>query len=284
MTILLALLLIPSAFSQDFVFDKEKGRAVPSFVGQIKLLKGKAFKKNAEGTTEVQGGERFKKNDTLMTSEKSFARVLIVDDTQISLGPGSELKFEDIDFVDKKNRKLSFGLLKGQITGEVKNKAKAGEIEFKTKYTTMGVRGTHFLMNHQNKGSLHIAQYALLKGKIEVKDHESNMHAMSPGDKLVLVHDSSRSLSAKEDTKLSPKEFNTLMGVDVDLERKFRLFLPYFKEDALTSESPLRELFSQTPQIDSVLEATPRRKESKPHWKDNLEELNRKLRENQKRR
>ena len=121
MNIILLFLFSSLVFSQDFVFDKEKGRAVPSYIGQIKLMKGKVFKKNAEGTQVVDTGERFKKDDILITDNSAFARIQIVDDTIISVGPGSEFKFGDMDFKEKTDRKLSFSLNKGQVAGEVKN-------------------------------------------------------------------------------------------------------------------------------------------------------------------
>lgn len=273
------------AFSQDFVFDKEKGRAVPSYIGQIKLMKGKVFKKNAEGTTEVETGERFKKDDVLITNNSSFARIQIVDDTVISVGPESEFKFDEMDFKEKTDRKLSFTLSKGQVTGEVKNKANPQDIKFRTKYTSMGVRGTYFLMNHQSKGSLDIAEYALLRGKIEVSDDKNETLKLNEGDRVVLIHDSAKNISQNDKIILSPPEIKRLKGEGVDEETEFKPFLPYFTAKEVGLSSPLYSLLHTVSKPEEGLkESTQKREEPKPHYEETLKELNKKLRENQKRR
>lgn len=274
------------AFSQDFVFDKEKGRAIPSYIGQIKLMKGKVFKKNAEGTQEISNGERFRKNDVLITDDKSFARIQIVDDTLISIGPKSEFRFDDFDFKDKMDRKLSFTLLKGQLTGNIKNKAKPGDIQFKTKYTTMGVRGTYVLMNHQSKNSLDIAEYALLSGKIEVQDSNRRVIPLSKGEKLVLIHDSSRQIADNEKLSVSEEEFDKLEAKALDEENNFKPFLPYFNINDVSSTSPLYQIVntSASPQASEVGTVNEKRKEKSFSLDEKLDQLNQKLRENQKRR
>lgn len=280
------LLFASLAFSQDFVFDKEKGRAVPSYVGQIKLLKGRAYKKNAEGTTAVKTGERFKKSDLLITEDKSFARIQIVDDSILSIGPKSELRFDEIDFKEKTDRKLTFSLLKGQLTGDIKNKAKPGEIKFRTKYTSMGVRGTYFLMNHQKLDSLHIAEYAVLSGSIAVTDDKNKLFPVGKGEKIVLIHDSSREISAEDKVQISPDEFQGLKGDHINEEKEIRPFLPLFKVSDVNSGSPLYPILNtgasqEETQTSPVIE---KRKQKSFTLDQKLDQLNQKLRENQKRR
>lgn len=281
MNIFIILLFTSLTYSQDFVFDKEKGRAVPSYVGQLKLMKGKVYRKNAEGIKEVELGERFKKDDLLITDDKSFARILIVDDSLISVGPKSELRFDEIDFIDKTNRKLTFTLLKGQLSGDIKNKAKPGEIKFKTRYTSMGVRGTYLLMNHQNVNSLHIAEYALVSGKIEITDDQNNKYPIIKGEKIVLIHDDLRKISAENKGNLSEDEFIRLEGKTIDEASEFKPLLPYFKLSEAGSSSPLYQVLntSESPQA-SPSELSEKRKEKSFSLDEKLKQLNQKLKEN----
>lgn len=286
MNTLILVLFTTLAFSQDFVFDKEKGRALPSYIGQIKLMKGKVYKKNAEGTQEISNGERFRKNDIVITDDKSFARIQIVDDTLISIGPKSEFRFDDFDFKDKMDRKLEFTLLKGQLTGNIKNKAKPGDIRFKTKYTSMGVRGTYVLMNHQTNNSLDIAEYALLSGKIDVEDSNKRVLPLKKGERLVLVHDSTRQIADSEKIPLPDEEFRRLEAMDVNEESEFKPFLPFFNINDISSSSPLYQIVntSASPQATEVSPVTAKRKEKSFSLDEKLDQLNQKLRENQKRR
>ena len=286
MNAILILFFATFAMSQDFVFDKEKGKAVPTYVGQVKLLKGKAFKKNDEGTKEVKTGERLKKNDLLITEDKSFARILIVDDTVISIGPKSELRFDDIDFNDKTDRKLTFSLIKGQLTGDIKNKAKEGDIKFKTRYASMGVRGTYFLMNHQERNSLHIAEYALLSGSVEVTDDKKKPFVLEKGEKIILIHDSSREISAEDKTMLADEEFIRLTGKGINEKKDFKPFLPLFKLSDPSSSSPLYQILntSASPQASESVTVSRKRKEKSFTLDEKLDQLNQKLRENRKKR
>jgi effector-binding domain-containing protein len=273
------------AFSQDFVLDKKKGHAIPSYIGQVKLLKGKAYKKNSKGTAPVELGEKFKKDDVLLTDKGSFARIQIVDDTVISVGPKSEFKFDDIDFKDKTDRKLTFSLIKGQVTGEVKNKAKPQDIKFQTKYTAMGVRGTYFLMNHQTNGPLNIAEYALLKGEIDVNDEKKQTVKLNEGDKVVLIHDSTNNISKNDKLILAPEEIKRLKAEGINEENQFKPFLPYFSVSEFGSDSPLTSLFRPVKQTSEEKKgSTVKREEPKAKFEETLKELNKKLRENQKKR
>lgn len=272
------MLFTTCAYSQDFVFDKEKGRAVPSYIGQLKLIKGSAFKKSGENTKDVETGERFKKNDILVTNDKSFAKILLIDDTILSVGPESELKFDDIDFKDKSDRRMSFTLVKGQLTGNVKNKAaNPGDIKFRTKYATMGVRGTYILMNAKAKNNLDIAEFALLSGKADVLDFKNQKFELNKGDRIVIIREASKDETKHEAKVLTEAEFNILNAPGIDEEKDFKPFLPHF-------DLKEAEKFFSAKAVDQKTEevADNKREEEKPNWEENLQKLNQKLKENQK--
>ncbi len=106
--ILASLLALPLAFpvhAQDFTFNKETGKAVPSFVGELKLLKGVVMRTTGGRPRQVQIGEKFYKNDVVVTEKDSSMKILIADDTWLSLGPETELIFTGFEFTDKNSRK-----------------------------------------------------------------------------------------------------------------------------------------------------------------------------------
>jgi hypothetical protein len=263
-----------SAEAQDFVFDKEKGRAIPRFICQLKLVKGQVFKKSGDRLEEVDNGERFSKNDTLVTGPSSFARLLVVDDTVISIGPSSELNFAEFDFIDKTDRKIVYNLIKGQLNGKVKHKAKEGDLKFKTRYTILGVRGTEILMNFKSHANHDVSEYALLTGKAEVTDEKNTSHMLQKGDRLVLIHNKISHESTGERMNLSPVQMSVLEANDIDEEKEIKPMLPYFELANLTGASS-----KSTPTTHDQLEDEKRTESS--NWRDNLKKLNEKLKQNQ---
>lgn len=267
--------------AQDFVFDKEKGKAVPNFIGQIKLMKGKVFKKVKDETTEVENGERFKINDIVVTQDQSFVKIQMIDDSTITLGPKSEMKLSNFDFQDKSNRSMAVELIKGQLGADIKNRAKPGEINFKTKYTTMGVRGTYFLMNHQTIGNLDIADYAVVEGKVEVSDADGTKAPLSLGERMTLIHDSSVKKSAKDKLKLSSTELSEL-NPKIDEDSEVKPFLPFFELKNVEPGSPLETMLTQAEVKEEKTKEADKAEAPKKNWKDSLKKLNEKLRERQK--
>ncbi len=274
MNYLLILTVSFAVFAQDFVFDKEKGRAVPAFAGQLKLMKGKVFKTTPEGQVPVSPGERFRKSDVIVTAEKSFAKVQLVDDTIVTVGAASELRLDEFDFMDKNNRKLVVTLIKGQLTGDVKNRAKPGDIIFKTRYSSMGIRGTYVLMNHQVRGSYYVADYALLSGEAEVTDHARGTTPIQRGDRLTRIYNEEQTKTTNNDGKLSTEEFMALEAKGIDEDTQVRPFLSYSSLDGLVS----KEAVAPT-QTSATGGTQAPREEQEGKWQENLKKLNEKLRQ-----
>lgn len=283
-TILFALFVTTSLFAQDFEFDKEKGRAVPKYIAQIKLLKGKVFKNTDGEMTEVQVGERFSKNDILVTGEMSFAKIVVVDDTMVSIGPKSELKFSNFNFVDKTNRQITYELIKGQMRALVKNKAKNGEIIFKTKSTSMGVRGTEILMNHQMFKNKEICEYALLSGLADVSEEKSGKHELKAADRMIFVKDPMTLESANEKIQFSKAEMEYLRASKMDEDKEFKPFMPYFVPEKVGKDSALYTMLTGETGATAGAAQTPQeeKRDNKKNWRENLDKLNEKLRDNQK--
>ncbi len=284
MNILLPLLLVTgSLFAQDFTFDKEKGQAIPTYVGQLRLVRGSVYKKVKGELQAVKIGTRFSKSDTLVTEEKSFARIQVVDDTVITLGQNSELNFEEFKFTDKTNRQAVFNFIKGQLTGHVRNKAKEGDIQVRTKTAVMGIRGTQILVNHQTVKAREISEFALLSGSADVTDPQGSRSALAKADRLVVVTNPTTQASGSEKQKLSEALLKELEAEGLNEEKEFRPFMPYFDVKSLEKNSSLHALLVDQADAKAEPSATPDSKPTdKKHWKENLDKLNEHLKENQK--
>jgi hypothetical protein len=279
--IFLTFLFAFPVLAQDFTFNKEKGEAVPNFVGQINVARGKVFQMKGGVKKEVKVGARFYKNDTLITAASSFAQLLIADDSVITLGANTELNFADFKFQDKTNRQIVYSFIKGQIRGLIKNKAQEGDIVFKTKVAVMGIRGTELFVNHQKIKNLEISEFALLEGNTLVTDDKGLTHELNKTDRLIIVQN--------PDTKQSANEKNQLNEEQLKILNQENELMYLFDPTALNMASPLLPFFHtekiNEPAIDSTAatdsDASGKEVQNKG-WKKNLDKLNQKLKDYQK--
>lgn len=262
--------------AEDFTLDKESGQALPNFVAQLKVAKGKVFKSTGENKVEVKVGTRFYKNDTIITNPDSFAQILVVDDTVMTLGSKSELNFTNFKFVDKTNRQIIFSFIKGQIRGLIKNKAKEGDIVVKTKLGIMGIRGTEILVNHQTINNLDISEFALLSGTAQLTDEKNQNHDLSKTDRIIIVQNSMNKESANSKNKLSDMELKQLGDKNQ--------FMNLFDLTSLDKASVLYPFFQKTSDVTPAGERKNDTDSSSDHgeqkdWRNNLKKLNEKLKE-----
>lgn len=272
-------MLANSLQAQDFTFNKSTGKSVPNFVGELKVFRGKVFKVTDGNKKPVQSGTRFFKNDTLITEDKSFAKVIIVDDTVMNISANSEVNFADFKFIAKDDRRIVYSFIKGQVRALVKNKAEDGDIVIKTKLAVMAVRGTEFFVNHQEDQKVEFSEFALLSGSIQVTDDQQQKHKLKTPDRMIVVKNPSTQKAANEIRSLSEEE---LASFKADKDS----FLPFFDPKNISIYSPLYPVVfaakeatstpgAQAPQIEAP------QGENKKNWRNNLEKLNEQLRKNQ---
>ena len=271
-------LVSTSLIADDFVFDKETNRAVPAFIGQVTLFKGKVFVTKKDVTKEISHGERFATGDKVKTAEKSIVKILMIDDTVLTLGPKSEINLSEFEFTDKTNRKSLFELVEGQLSSEVKNKAKDKDLTYRTRYVAMGVRGTRLLVNFHSEGNRDITQFALTEGKAVV-----DTQVIVKGDHLVFVHDQEKKNGANEKFAMTAEEVQKLAGENIDEDTEFRPLLPYFQLAMISPNSPLWPFSNKVLEVVSTqgTEERPKLVKKSPSWEKNLEQLNQKLRDGQ---
>lgn len=268
--LILLLAFSVSVLAEDFTFDKESGQAVPSFIGQLKIVKGDVYKLKQGKRFDVKTGTRFLKGETLVTGPSSFAQILIVDDSILNLSAKSELNFSDFKFVDKTDRKIVYSFIKGQIRGIIKNKARDGDLIIKTKLAAMSVRGTELFVNHEKVNKLEVSEFALLSGNVLVTDNNNSSNELQKAESLVVVSNPQTNKSAHEKRVLTAKELTELAQENE--------FLMFFSPKDLVASSPLYALFNDHSAIVIPSEEVPTdKKTNKKNWRNNLKKLNEKL-------
>ncbi len=282
--VILLCLIVLHLFAQDFSFDKEQGKSIPNFVGEITLFRGEVIKVSKNGKEEkTQVGTRFFQNDMIKTKDKSFAKIKVVDDTVISLGPNSELNFSQFEFVDKTDRKAVYSFIKGQLRGHFKNKAEEGDLTIKTKSAAMGIRGTEILLNYQEKDFKQISDFVLLSGHAVVFDDKLSEHEIKESQRITTVHDSRSNKSANDRESLSSENLKYLQSVDSDEAKDFKPFLAFYDPQKAKKKSNIYKFYfgdSKTQNNDQPSSVhTERDEQDDTTWKNNLNKLNQKLKE-----
>ncbi len=235
MNTLILLLLLPfSLHAQDFSFNKETGKAVPNFVGELKLLQGRVLKTTGGRPRVVEIGEKFYPKDIVATEANSTMKILVADDTWLSIGPESELEFTDFQFTDKTNRKIYYELKKGQLAANVRQRVKAGEVGFRSRYASMGVRGTKVMMNYRELNGTAITEFALIEGQADVTDKKGNSHPLEAGDRIVLIENQKSKEGLLEKQKLTPQELENFASPEGEEDKGIKPFMPYFEPKALS--------------------------------------------------
>ena len=264
-----------SVFANDFELNKETGKVIPSYAGEVKIAKGDVQVKNQEGLNPIEQGARLKVNDVVVTQEKSFAKILMVDDSVFTIGPNSEVKIEKFDYSDKTDRKMLISFIKGQIRGLIKNKAKEGDLNLKTNLAVMGIRGTEFLMNHQKQEKVEISEFAVTEGNVQMTDDKGETFPLGASEKAIFIKDLSSGEGAREEKKLGLEEISSFKDEDA--------FMNYYDISSVDKNSPFYQLVKKIFDTEREIKDHPKSQNSgqrpQGNWRDNLNKLNEKLRE-----
>ena len=197
-------------------------------IGSITKLRGEVtiLELGKRDAKKAVLGQTVTKEASILTSEKSFIQITLVDKTQVSLGPSSKIV---LDQTPSENIGL-ISLLKGKIRTEViKNSETSTEKEklyVKTRSAAMGVRGTNFetMFNPENN----ITNLITFRGQVAlVKTESEDLHGSLKSKEAVLVEKgnfaaiSDNLKNATEPVKLSPVQYTGLkLNKDMDEENK----------------------------------------------------------------
>lgn len=118
--------------------------------GTVIHLSGPLMAKKADGTAKILSVKsEVEQGDTLVTEKNTYAQIKFIDDSEITLRPGSSLTVEAFSFDAGKpdGDSAAFNLLKGglrSITGLLGKRSKE-RFSLKTPSATIGIRGTTFI-------------------------------------------------------------------------------------------------------------------------------------------
>jgi hypothetical protein len=122
-------------------------------VGTVANLSGPLLDKKADGSVKVLSQKSsVEQGDTLVSEKNTYARIRFIDNSEITLRPGTQLKVENFSYQADKPEKDSavFSLVKGglrSVTGLL-GKRNHERFGLNTPTATIGIRGTIFIVEY----------------------------------------------------------------------------------------------------------------------------------------
>jgi hypothetical protein len=145
--------------------------ASPAFAaamaGKVTHLSGPLLAKKPDGAVKVLSQQSaVEEGDTLVTEKSTYARIKFIDDSEITLKPGSQFKIDSFSFEpgNKSKDSATFSLVKGglrSVTGLLGKRSKE-RFGLNTPTATIGIRGTTFIVEYVINDSKTIADYGSL--------------------------------------------------------------------------------------------------------------------------
>ncbi|MGI4719039.1 MAG: FecR family protein [Janthinobacterium lividum] len=121
--------------------------------GVVARLSGPLLAKKADGSVKVLGlKSEVESGDTLVSEKNTYAQIRFVDNSEITLRPGTTFKIENFAYDQGKPEadQASYSLVKGglrSITG-LMGKRNKEKFSLKTPNATIGIRGTTFIAQY----------------------------------------------------------------------------------------------------------------------------------------
>lgn len=121
--------------------------------GVVARLSGPLLAKKADGSIKVLGlKSEVESGDTLVSEKNTYAQIKFIDNSEITLRPGTTFKVEHFSFDEGKPEgdNASYSLMKGglrSITG-LMGKRNKEKFSLKTPTATIGIRGTTFIAQY----------------------------------------------------------------------------------------------------------------------------------------
>ncbi|CAH0232808.1 hypothetical protein SRABI118_02513 [Massilia sp. Bi118] len=122
-------------------------------VGVVAHLSGPLLDRKADGSVKVLGPKsEIENGDTLVSEKNTYAQIRFVDNSEITLKPGTTFRVENFNYDAGKPEadSASFDLVKGglrSITGLLGKRNKE-KFSLKTPSATIGIRGTTFIAQY----------------------------------------------------------------------------------------------------------------------------------------
>jgi hypothetical protein len=133
-------------------------------VGTVANLSGPLLAKKADGSVKILAQKSsVEQGDTLVSEKNTYARIRFIDNSEITLRPGTQLKVENFSYQADKPEKDSavFSLVKGglrSVTGLL-GKRNHDRFGLNTPTATIGIRGTIFIAEYIPPEDQGVASY-----------------------------------------------------------------------------------------------------------------------------
>jgi hypothetical protein len=169
-------------------------------VAMVKILRGEVEVLSEGKSEKLKVDDWVENGDIIKTQEKSFAKLVFIDKSQMNIGPNSQMKIESFTGSDSGVIDLVKGKIRSQVTKDYlqmkdKNKSK---LFIKTSNAVMGVRGTDFMISTNGINTSAI----LFEGEIVFNKLDSR--GLSSSQKLEEIVD--------RGVRIFPGEFSVMEG------------------------------------------------------------------------
>ncbi len=124
-------------------------------VAVVKMLRGEVSVLTLGKTEKLNVNDQVEDGSVIKTAEKSFVKIIFTDQSQMNIGPVSEMKIEKFSNDDSGVIDLVKGKIRSQVTKDylqMKDKDKS-KLFIKTPNAVMGVRGTDFMISTNGKNT-----------------------------------------------------------------------------------------------------------------------------------
>lgn len=127
-------------------------------IGTVTHLSGPLFATTENGVKKILAPRsEINSGDTLMTAEKTYARIKFVDEGEVTLRPNTQFKIENFNYQAQKPEEGNafFNLIKGglrAISGVI-GKINRNKYRMTAVSATIGIRGTNYGLNFCQGGS-----------------------------------------------------------------------------------------------------------------------------------
>lgn len=284
--IILSLISNIALAQKEFEFDPVASKVIPKYLGEVILVKGNVIsqRRGESKRVKLKLGTKLWPKDIVETKGRSFLKLLMVDDTYLTLGPKSKMDFSKFKFVSKTNRIMDVNLLRGKMRMHFRKKAKEGDIRVKVGEVAMGVRGTEIMGNaFTTKGGTKVSQVALLSGSVLAELPDGSNKLLSPGDHSVTTIRLNG--QTNNDVKAMAKaEVMKYLSLQQDPKKDFKPLLDFYKAlDAMAPQSKNDNSVNAdgSSKSDSGDDGGwPAPKSKKQNWRNSLKKLNKSLQEN----
>lgn len=133
-------------------------------VGTVANLSGPLLAKKADGSVKILAQKSaVEQGDTLVSEKNTYARIRFIDNSEITLRPGTQLKIDNFSYEADKPEKDSalFSLVKGglrSVTGLL-GKRNHDRFGMHTPTATIGIRGTIFIAEYIPPANTAVARF-----------------------------------------------------------------------------------------------------------------------------